>query len=227
MPDDKVPAGNGRRVLVLGATGLVGHFAVEQLAALPAIARTVVLARRPSATPVHANVDWRVVDFDRLGEVRDAFAVDAILCALGTTIAQVGGSQERFRAVDHDIPLAAAKLGRAAGVRHFLLVSALGASATSRVFYNRVKGELENDLRALGFPSLTIAQPSLLVGPRAERRRGEEIGKRLGWLVPAKWKPIEARDVAAALVSSVLAPPDGERVLSSRDMRGAAARLPA
>lgn len=222
---DDVRSGEQRRVLVLGATGLIGRHVVALLATTRGIAQVTVLARREPESRLPARVAWRTLDLARLRDAREEFGVDAIVCALGTTIGQVGGSQERFRAVDYGLPLAAAQLGRDAGVPHFLVVSALGADANSRIFYNRVKGEMERDVRALGFPSLTIARPSLLVGERAARRRGEEIAKHFGWLVPAKWKPIDARDVAAALVARVLAPTTGELVLESRAMRGAAARL--
>jgi uncharacterized protein YbjT (DUF2867 family) len=148
----------------------------------------------------------------------DLFAVDQIICALGTTIKQAG-SQERFREVDHDYPLTAARLGLAHGAHHYLLVSALGANAKSRIFYNRVKGELEHDLRALGYPSLTILRPSLLLGNRAEHRLGERIASRLAWLMPPRMKPVQATDVARTLLESARADAPGVRLVESREMR--------
>lgn len=148
----------------------------------------------------------------------DAFAVDAILCALGTTI-RVAGSEENFRIVDHDLPLLAARLGLAGGVAHYLLVSSLGASPKSRLFYNRVKGEVETDLLALPFPRITIARPSFLIGPRKELRLGEQIITRLGGIMPARIKPIEARVVARALVTLAKREDEGARIVESRELR--------
>jgi uncharacterized protein YbjT (DUF2867 family) len=205
-------------LLIAGATGLVGHECLTLALADRAFERVVVVARKPNAGPASPKLDWRVADFASLNLQRTAFEVDAILCALGTTI-KVAGSRERFREVDHDYPLALARTGIAAGARHFLLVSALGADATSRVFYNRVKGETERDILALAWDHVTIARPSLLLGDRRDRRLGEEVGKWLAWAVPAKYKPIPARSVAAALIDSARNGGSGRRILESAEMR--------
>ena len=201
-----------RRVLLLGATGLVGGELLKLLVEDPSISRLSVLTRR------ELPHDPRLEQHDFELQPR-FFEVDQIFCALGTTIKKAG-SQEEFRRVDHELPLDAAKLGLERGARHFLLVSAIGANARSRVFYNRVKGELEEDLIALGYRSVTIARPSLLLGPRAERRTGEEIAKKLGWLMPGKYRPIEAADVAHALAEAGRRDEPGLHVLESREMRG-------
>ena len=205
-----------RRVLLAGATGLVGTELLRQLLADDTVARVTALIRRPLADR-SPRLDARIVDFDRLDDAGDAFAADQVFCALGTTIRQAG-SQERFRRVDYDYALAIAQRGVENGARHLLLVSAVGADARSRVFYNRVKGELEDAVRALPYRSLTIIRPSLLLGDRRERRRGEEIGKRLGWLLPARYRPVHARDVAAALVHAARADAPGHRIIESRDI---------
>jgi uncharacterized protein YbjT (DUF2867 family) len=148
----------------------------------------------------------------------DAFdGVDAVFCALGTTI-KVAGSQERFRYVDHDLPLLAARVAHARNVPHYLLVSALGANARSRVFYNRVKGETEEDLRAIGFRTLTIARPSLLLGERTEYRLGERVAAKLAWLMPPSMKPVQAADVAKAMIASAFEDGSGVRVIESKQM---------
>jgi uncharacterized protein YbjT (DUF2867 family) len=148
----------------------------------------------------------------------DLLTADQLVCALGTTIGQAG-SKERFRAVDFGIPLALGKLATERGVRHFLLVSALGADASSRVFYNKVKGELEEALSALSLRSLSIVRPSLLLGDRREFRLGESIAQRFAFLVPGKYAPINARDVAAALVRLAEEDAPGRRVVESAEMR--------
>lgn len=120
--------------------------------------------------------------------------------------------------VDHDYPLEAARLGLQHHARHFLLVSALGANPSSRVFYNRVKGQTERDLGALGYPALTIVRPSLLLGDREEFRLGEQVARRLAWLSPARWAPVHARDVAAAMIESGSSEQSGTRVIENAEI---------
>ncbi len=210
-------------VLVIGATGLVGSECLRLLLAEPAVSRVVTVTRRPldAGAGPPAKLEPHVGDFDRLDDHAPLFAVDAIICALGTTIKQAG-SEAAFRRVDFDYPLAAARIGAERGAAHFLLVSALGADATSRVFYNRVKGELERAVLALPYRGVTIARPSLLLGERSERRLGEEIAKRFAWAMPRKYKPVAARAVAAILVRAAVAAPAGYRLIESADMRALA-----
>jgi uncharacterized protein YbjT (DUF2867 family) len=208
--------------MVLGATGLVGREIVRLLCADPGVGRIVALTRRPFVAPDDPKLQMKVVDFDVLNSAADAFNVDQIFCALGTTIKQAG-SEPAFRRVDLEYPLAAAKLGVEHGARHFLLVSAVGASATSRVFYNRVKGELEDALRTLPYNSITIARPSLLIGNRDKHRLGEELGKRLGWLAPGRYRPVAAFAVALALVLAAREDRPGMQIIESEDIRRLAA----
>jgi uncharacterized protein YbjT (DUF2867 family) len=208
-----------KSILLLGATGLVGSHCLRLLAGDPAFGRVVALTRRPLPLEDSSRkVESHVVNFDDLAAHAELFAVDQVLCALGTTIRQAG-SQERFRVVDYQYPLDAARLGMAGGATHYLLVSSVGADARSRVFYSRVKGELESAVVALPYRSVTIARPSLLLGPRAEYRRGEQIAKRLAFLMPAKYKPVGAHAVAAALVHAAREDVPGRRVIESADIR--------
>lgn len=208
--------------LLAGATGLVGRECLRLLVADAACTEVRVLLRRSlPAAERHPKVRECVTDFEQLAERAEWFAVDQVFCALGTTI-KVAGSQAAFRRVDHDYPLQIAQLAQAQGARGLHVVSALGASARSSVFYNRVKGELEDALKALNFASLTLAQPSLLLGERAEFRLGEEIGKRLAWLVPGPWRPVRAEQVAAGLVNAARAARPGVRVLGNSELRSAA-----
>ena len=208
-----------RSALLLGATGLVGRELLSLLLDDDDVQRVVVIARRPSGAK-HPKLDEHVLDLDAMDAHAELFQVDQIFCALGTTIKQAG-TQERFRVVDHDYPLAAARLGKAHGARHYLLVSALGASSDSRVFYNRVKGDVERDVIALQYRGTTIARPSLLLGNRDESRLGERIAAKLAWLTPAKYKPIEARDVARALVRLAREDVPGVNIVESAAMRNA------
>ena len=216
----------GRSVLVAGATGLVGRALLARLAADPGVARIHALVRRPLDLAM-PRLEVRQVDFDRLPPLP---AVDEAYLALGTTIA-VAGSQEAFRKVDFDANLAVARAALTAGARRIGVVSAMGADASSRVFYNRVKGELEQALSALPLEALVIARPSLLLGDRERlgqpQRRGERLGARLDrWLrplLPARLRAIAADDVAAALVAA-LPRAQGREILDSGRMQGAAGR---
>jgi uncharacterized protein YbjT (DUF2867 family) len=211
--------GNLRSVLLIGATGLVGSECLRLLLQNDAFGRVTVLARRPLIDgTTHPKLHMHLVDFDRLTSAADCFAVDQIICALGTTM-KAAGSRRRFRAVDLLYPLTAAHLGVEKRVSHFLLVSALGANASSRFFYNRMKGELENAVTALPYRSLTIARPSLLVGKREHPRLGERIAGGLRGLFPARYRPINATDVARALVLQAIADEPGRRIVESVELR--------
>ena len=204
--------------MLLGATGLVGREILRLLRADPGVDRIIALVRRPIEAIDDPKVRVEVVDFDALESRADLFSVDQIFCALGTTIKQAG-SQPAFRRVDLDYPLIAARLGVEHGATHYLVVTAVGASATSRVFYNRVKGELEDALRTLPYRSVTIARPSLLLGDREQHRLGEELGKRFGWLAPGRFRPVSAEAVAFALVLAARQDSPGMRIIESEEIR--------
>jgi uncharacterized protein YbjT (DUF2867 family) len=212
---------NRLSLALFGATGLVGGEVLRLAAGEARIVHVVALVRRPLAPPQAPGggpaIDVQVVDFRRPDEWRARLRVDAIVCALGTTI-KAAGSQERFREVDYDLPLGIARLARDEGARHFLLVSALGADPRSSVFYSRTKGLLEEAVRSVGYAHLTIVRPSLLLGDRREFRLGEEIGKRLSFLVPTRYKPVTAADVAGALLACALAPRSDVRVVESAEI---------
>ncbi len=200
------PAPAARTALVAGATGLVGRAILQGLLADPSVASVHVLARRAPALE-HPKLRVQLVDFAALPPLP---AADEAYLALGTTI-KVAGSQAAFRAVDFEASLAVARGAQAAGARRVGLVSAMGADARSSIFYNRVKGELEEALERLSFAALVIARPSLLVGDRAvlgqPERRGEKIGLQVSrWirpLIPKDLRPIRAEDVAQALLRNV------------------------
>ncbi len=205
--------------LLAGATGLVGGECLRLLAADDAIGEVRVLARRPLPPQSKGpRVKELRTDFADLDGHPEWFSVDWVFCALGTTMKQAG-SREAFRRVDYDYPLAIAKAARAQGASHFLLVSAMGANALSPIFYNRVKGELEEAVQALGFASLTLARPSLLLGDRQDWRIGEEVAKRVGWLFPPGSRPVHASQVASALVQAAHEPALGLHVLENRQLR--------
>ena len=209
----------GRRVLVAGATGLVGRELLAALAQDPAVGEVLALVRRPVAPEaIPERVRQVLVDYDALERHVARHPADQVACALGTTMRQAG-SERAFRKVDLDYPLALARAARAAGARHFLLVSAIGADPRARTLYSRVKGELEEGLRALGFPALTIARPSLLDGAREEDRPLERWASRLAFLAPSAWKPVHGRQVARALARAAREDRPGVQVLENRALR--------
>ena len=211
-----------RSVVVAGASGLVGRCLVEQLCADPSVSVVHALVRRP-LTETHPKLQVHVVDFTALPALPP---VDEVYLSLGTTI-KIAGSQAAFRAIDHDAVLAVAQAAQQAGAARVGVVSAMGADAQSRLFYNRVKGETEADLAQLGLPCLVIARPSLLLGDRSALnqpgRRGESLGAAVSALLrpfmPANYRAIRAEDVAAALWRSVKQGVPGRTVLLSGQMQ--------
>lgn len=209
-----------RTIALAGATGLVGREILRGLVADPAVAAIHVLGRRPVKAP--PKVTSHVVDFRTLPALP---RLDEVYLALGTTI-KVAGSQEAFRAVDFDANLAVAKAALSAGARRCGLVSAMGANAKSRIFYTRVKGELEDALTALPFERLVIARPSMLAGDRESlgqpARSGEGIAlavsRLLGPLIPKNYRSVATADVAKSLLMRVPAG-RGREVVLSGDMQ--------
>lgn len=190
-----------KTALLVGATGLIGKQLLELLEKDANYNKVIVLTRKPLV--VSGNCENRVVNFDALEESFDSIKADDVFCCLGTTM-KVAGSKEAFTKVDYSYPLSVAKLSRSQGAQQYLLVSALGASKNSTIFYNKVKGEVEESIRQLGYTGYHIFRPSLLLGDRKEARSGEDAAKVFlkvfGFLVPAKWKGIEARKVAYAML---------------------------
>ncbi|BCR26398.1 oxidoreductase [Aquipseudomonas alcaligenes] len=204
-----------QHILLAGATGLTGEHLLDRLLSEPTISRVLAPSRSPLAE--HAHLD------NPVGQLRDLLPqldgrIDAAFCCLGTTIRQAG-SQEAFRAVDQELVLAFARRARELGTRHLLVISALGADPRSSVFYNRVKGETEEALQAMGWPQLTIVRPSLLLGPRREFRLGERLAAPLMRWIPGKYRGIEAAVLARALWRLALEEGEGTRIVESDELR--------
>ena len=205
-----------RTLLLVGSTGLVGQSVLQQALDHPAVGQVVAPTRRP--LPAHPRLLNPVVDFEALPDDAPWWAADAVICTLGTTIKKAG-SQAAFYRVDHDHPLRVAELARRHGARAFALNSALGADASSRVFYSRTKGELERDLQSVGFPSLTLVRPGLIGGERAESRPAERLGVVVSeWLrpvLPARYRVVPAQRIAFHLLQAALAELPGLHVIPS------------
>ncbi len=237
-----------RTVLIAGASGLVGQAILHGLLADDSVTAVHALGRRELQLQ-HPRLTQHRVDFSKATSTSSGQAtstssgqatstssgqaslalprVDEAFIALGTTI-KAAGSQQAFRAVDFDAVLAIAKAAKAAGATRLGVVSAMGANPHSRVFYNRVKGEMEHALSALGFETLVIARPSFLAGDREALGQPERGGEKLAlnasrWLaplIPDNYKSIEASQVARALLAAVPVT-QGQRVLLSGEMQKA------
>jgi uncharacterized protein YbjT (DUF2867 family) len=210
-----------RRVVLAGATGLVGGHLLEGLLADGTVAEVHVVGRSP--IPVsHAKIRMHVVD---LRAIPPLPAVDEVYLALGTTI-KVAGSREAFRAVDYDANLAVARAAYEAGARRIGLVSAMGANAKSSIFYSRVKGELEDAILRIETAATVVVRPSLLLGDRERlgqpARHGETLAapimKFLRIILPRNYWAISAEKVARALLTEVPSA-EGPRVIASAELQ--------
>jgi uncharacterized protein YbjT (DUF2867 family) len=203
--------------VVIGATGLTGTTLVTLLLHDPQFSKVRVLLRNPSFKQ-RPGLEVMLVDFNDEESLSGALEGDVIFCCIGTTIRQAG-SKERFREVDFEIPVRCATLARRHGIQQFQLISATGANPRSRNFYQRTKGEVEQAIEKLGFPSLHIFRPSILLGVRKVFRLKE-------WLIILlvmvfyflwqgrwrKYRPIKAANVARAMLSVAKKAPDGTHV---------------
>lgn len=215
-----------RIALIAGATGLVGRSLVDILVHEQTYDRIKVLVRQtvPDWQP-YPQIEQLITDYDHLEQQADTWHATDVYCCLGTTIKKAG-SQERMYEIDVTYPLRLAELARQRGAEHFLLISAMGADASSRIFYSRIKGELQQQLSRLGYPSLSIVQPSLLLGERQEFRPGEHaaaVASRIfspllkGGL--AKYKPIQSTTVARAMYKLALKRQAGIKVYPSHELQ--------
>ncbi|MBW8685138.1 NAD(P)H-binding protein [Chitinophaga rhizophila] len=203
--------------VVIGATGLTGHHLVTLLLHDPHFSKVKVLVRTPSFKQ-RPGLEEIVVDFNDTNSLSAALQGDVLFCCIGTTIRKAG-SQERFRDVDFEIPVRCATLARRQGMQQFLLLSSTGAAAHSRNFYLRTKGETEQAIQQLGYSSLHIFRPSILLGARNEFRLGESLGKVLVmlfyFLLIGHWKkyrPVKAATVANAMLNAAKTATTGVRV---------------
>lgn len=160
--------------LIAGATGLVGGSLLDLLLNDDRYSKVISL-QRSQATLIHPKLVTVETDFTDLEEIMLPIVTD-VFCCLGTTIKNAG-SKEQFRKVDYSFPLALAQRAAKANATHFLVITAMGANASSNFFYNKVKGELEEQLAAIkDIPTISVLRPSLLLGKRAEKRIGESVG---------------------------------------------------
>ncbi|EPK8905131.1 nucleoside-diphosphate sugar epimerase [Acinetobacter baumannii] len=198
-----------KKAIVVGATGLVGLALVEQLEQTPEFeAITVVVRKESQLLNTYKKVTQLVIDDFLLLNDEDVNGHTHAFSCLGTTL-KIAGSKQRFYAVDYEINAYFADLIQDKHI-HFLIVSALGANANSPIFYNKVKGELEDYIQSLGIEKLSIFRPSLLIGKRSDVRFIEDLGQSLfklienKWNKPFKYKPVTAEQLAHTMVVAAL-----------------------
>jgi len=203
-------------VMLVGATGFVGGAVLRQAQSDARVARIVAPTRRE--LPPHPKLENPLVNFEHLLADAPWWSVDGVICTLGTTI-RTAGSQDAFRRVDHDYPLAVARFARLHGAQAFALNSATGADPGSRFFYNRVKGEVEEALRAVEFPSLTIVRPALIGGDRDEFRPVEFMAMRVlrlaEPLLPRRYRIVPHERLARVLLEAAVTASRGEHIIES------------
>lgn len=208
--------------IVTGASGLVGNELVLALLQDEAFSSVKVMVRKP-LTIQHPKLINLVLSFEDENALHTALTGDVLFCCTGTTIRNAG-SRAAFKAVDYDIPVQCGAIALKNGVRKYLLVSASGANEKSSNFYLRTKGETEQALIRMQYPSLCIFRPSLLMGRRKEFRFGEQVAQFLmpvfSFLLRGNWKkyrPVKAEVLAKEMVRKAKEDVPGVRVIEGFD----------
>ena len=208
-----------KTAIIAGASGLTGSYLLQQLLKSSKYSEVKALVRRPLDIehPVLKQIVW---DFENSDP--EELRAHHVYCSLGTTMKKAG-SKDAFKKVDYEYPLQLARMAYEQGAEKFALVSAMGANSKSMFFYNRVKGELEADLKKIPFEAIYIFRPSMLLGPRQEFRLGEEFGKKLmttlRLIIPANMKPIHVSQVAKSMADHMNQEERGVHVIPSGQMQ--------
>ena len=206
-----------KTALVAGASGLVGSALVKILLESSQYDQVHILVRE-QLNWVHPKLVQHVIDFEQLADLNFDTKTDDAFCTLGTTISKAGSKSSFFR-VDHDYVISFAQKAHTLGAAGFFVVSSMGANPTSAIFYNSVKGKMEQDLKKIGFSRLGIFRPSLLLGPRMEKRAGEKFAgwvmKTLSFLIPPRFKAIHVDQVAKKMIETALQDGKGILILES------------
>ena len=213
---------NGQTAVVLGATGLIGSSLVEQLLNDDAFSKVRVLVRKPISLS-NPKLEICVTDFSDYEKYRKNLGTgDCIFSCIGTTNANVKGDKLLYRSIDFDIPVNAARFGKEAGFKQFLLVSAIGADTRSRFFYTRLKGEVEEMIAGYKFNNLHIFRPSFLMGRKQNERTGEIVLTNLfrlfSFIIPSKFKAIHASAVAKAMLTAAKQEKVGPHIYNYNEM---------
>jgi uncharacterized protein YbjT (DUF2867 family) len=209
-----------KTAIIAGASGLVGSALLPMLLAHPEYSRVISLGRKKLPI-VHTKLEQRVVDFNDLSLYDNPS--DHVYCCLGTTI-RVAGSKERFFEIDHDYPLHLATAALRTGAKRYTVVTAVGSDPNSSIFYSSVKGKLEQHLQTLGYESVIIIRPSMLLGKRKETRPAEYISKHLmtflAPIIPKRYRAVTDVEVAACMITHTLNKPGGIRLVENAEILG-------
>lgn len=207
-----------RTALLAGASGQVGGFLLAQLLACTEYDKVISVGRRKTGIS-HPKLEEIIIDFEKPETLN--IPADDVYCCLGTTIKKAG-SQEQFKKVDYGYPVALATHTLAAGASSFMIVSSMGTDINSRIFYSRVKGEMEAVISQMAFQKMGIFRPSMLFGPRSEFRLGELMGKALmqafAWIIPIKYKGVQASQVAKAMLHFALSDKTGVHIVENPEI---------
>ncbi|MEW8969608.1 MAG: oxidoreductase [Mesobacillus sp.] len=194
----------GKKALIAGSAGLIGNELLQLLLNGEEYEQVVAIVRRPLEVK-HSKLVEKVVDFDRMNEYHESFAVEDVFCCLGTTIKKAKTKEAMWK-IDVDYPVAIARLASSHGAKKFLLVSSMNANPESPIFYSKMKGKLEEEIKQIPFENTAIFRPSLLLGERDEFRLGERAAAAIFTKLPflfngpfKKYKAIEGRTVASAM----------------------------
>ncbi len=190
---------------LVGATGLIGGYLMEELINDSYFDSVRILIRRPLEIS-HPKLEKKIVDFNDSDSLLVALSnSDIVFCSIGTTQKKVNGDLSAYRKIDFDIAVNVARFCKMTDCEKFILVSSVGADQKSKNFYLKLKGEIENAVKKIGLKTVHVMRPSVLMGDRKETRLGEKAGKvvlsALSFLIPAKYKPIHPKDVAKAMKS--------------------------
>jgi len=202
---------SAKTAAIIGATGMIGGYLLEELLKNPAIETIRVIVRRPFEQK-HAKLETKLVDFNDYESLKLAIdGCDMVFCAIGTTQKNVKGDKALYRKIDFDIPVKAVRICKETGCEVFVIVSSVGADSKSNNFYLKLKGEVEDALAQSGLKSLHIMQPSQLLGDRKENRPAEKFFKGLMTVLSpvlagslAKYKPIHGREIAKAMINAAI-----------------------
>jgi uncharacterized protein YbjT (DUF2867 family) len=211
------------RATLIGATGLIGSHLLDLLLEDQYFDAVRILVRRPLEMN-HPKLEKKLVNFSDQESFRLALEEsDVIFCTIGTTQKKVKSDKEAYRKVDYDIAINAAQLGKLCGCKTFVLVSAVGANAKSNNFYLKLKGEIEEAVKAIGLMNTYFIRPSLLLGKRKEFRPGEKISMLImpvfSLLIPTKFKPVHATDVAKAMIAAGKMSEPGLHILHFKEIK--------
>lgn len=190
------------KAILLGSTGLTGNHLLKLLQKDDDFEKIVLLNRKPLS--IHdPKVEEHIVNFSSLDKATSLFEGDVVYCCIGTTSAKTPDKEE-YRAIDYGIPVQAAQIAKKNQIQNFIVVSAMGANAKSRIFYNRTKGEMQEAVIDEKIPNTYILQPSLIIGKRYEKRRLEKISgffmKVFDFMIPTKYKAVHSKTIAKAMV---------------------------